>query len=274
MITGIYTSTFTNGIINTKTHCRQSLSLNHVRLEFKCLHCYHCRQCERSRSLIMWYNILGSINTIFIFVSLYGVFLQLNKVWLRKKNNEPKVTDILSQNQFTMSFLAYFSFFIYGYSINNFNHYIVWPRLIASLLVTLILLEIWRDRKSNASLACILFVGLCFIVGILGLFLNSSYSHQGKSVSTILIVIITVLLAQGYLHQIKLIISSGKTGAIDIRMSQFILMMDISTVAFSISMGINEGWPLTLLAVVSGITKIIIMYLFRWVRLGQIAQKS
>jgi len=80
------------------------------------------------------------------------------------------------------------------------------------------------------------------------------------------------LLAQGDIHQIKLILSSGKTGAIDIRMSQFILMMDISTIAFAITMGINEGWPLMLLALVSGITKIMIMYLFRWVRLSPIAE--
>jgi hypothetical protein len=221
----------------------------------------------------MWYEIFGSINTVLIFVSLYGVYLQLNKLWLRKINKESKVTDILSQNQFTMSFLAYFSFFIYGYSINDFNHYIVWPRLIASLLVALILLEIWRDRKSNTSLASLLLVALCFFLGILGLIFHNTYADYSKNMSTIFIVIITVLLAQGYIHQIKLILRSGKTGAIDIRMSQFILMMDISTIAFAITMGINEGWPLIFLAVVSGITKITIMYLFRWVRLSPIAKK-
>ena len=220
----------------------------------------------------MWYNFFGSINTVLIFVSLYGVFLQLNKVWLRKENNKTKVTDILSQNQFTMSFLAYFSFFIYGYSVANFNHYIVWSRLIASLFVALIVFEIWRDRKSHVSLVGILFVGLCFVVGILGLIFHDAYAIQSRNMSTILIVIITLLLAQGYTHQIKLIMSSGKTGAIDIRMSQFILMMDISTIAFAISMGISVGWPLMFLAVVSGITKIIIMLLFRWVRLSPIAE--
>ena len=219
----------------------------------------------------MWYDLFGSMNTIFIFVSVYGVFLQLNKVRLRKKNNELKVTDILSQNQFTMSFLAYFSFFIYGYSVNDFNHYIVWPRLIASLFVAIILFEMWRDRKSTTSFVCVLFAGFCYVLGTLGLFFHDEYSSHSKVLSTIFIFIITVLLAQGYIHQIKIILSSGKTGAIDIRMSQFIFMMDISTIAFAITMGVSEGWPLMLLAVVSGITKIIIMFLFRWVRLSPIA---
>ncbi|WOH37468.1 hypothetical protein RI844_19235 [Thalassotalea fonticola] len=220
----------------------------------------------------MWYDLFGAMNTIFIFVSLYGVFLQLNKVWLRKRSNEPKVTLILSQNQFTMSFLAYFSFFIYGYSIDPFNHYIVWPRLIASVLVTLILFEMWQDRKSKTSFFCVLFVGLSFIGGVIGLVFNDTFSSQSKNLSTILIVAITALLAQGYVHQIKLIINSGKTGAIDIRMSQFILMMDISTIAFAVSMGVSEGWPLIVLAVVSGMTKLVIMYLFRWVRLSPKAE--
>jgi hypothetical protein len=219
----------------------------------------------------MWYDLFGSMNTIFIFVSVYGVFLQLNKVRVRKRNNELKVTDVLSQNQFTMSFLAYFSFFIYGYSVSDFNHYIVWPRLIASLFVAMILFEMWRDRKSTTSFVCVMFVGLCYVLGTLGLFFHDEYSSHSKVLSTIFIFIITVLLAQGYIHQIKIILSSGKTGAIDIRMSQFIFMMDISTIAFAITMGGSEGWPLMLLAVVSGITKIIIMFLFRWVRLSPIA---
>jgi len=220
----------------------------------------------------MWYNILGTINTLFIFVSLYGVYLQLHKLWLRKANGKTQVTDVLSQNQFTMSFLAYFSFFVYGYSIDIFNHYIVWPRLIASLLVMLILIEMWKDRKSTASVASLVLVCVCLTLGIIGLALNESFADHSKQVSTILIMIITLLLAQGYMHQIKLIISSGKTGAIDIRMSQFILMMDITTIGFAMTMGFAQGWPLIVLATVSALTKLIIMYLFHWVRVSPVAK--
>jgi len=221
----------------------------------------------------MWYDIFGLINTLFIFFSLYGVYLQLNKLWLRKSLGERKVTDILSQNQFTMSYLAYFSFFVYGYSVDNFNHYIVWPRLIATILVLRILIEMYKDRRSVISSTCLFIAGLLLILGLLGLFFHGQFSVHGKQVSTILIVVISLLLAQGYIHQIQLIVTSGKTGAIDIRMSQFILLMDISTIAFAMSMGIEQGWPLMFLAIISGITKLIIMYLFRWVRLSTTAQQ-
>jgi len=50
-----------------------------------------------------------------------------------------------------------------------------------------------------------------------------------------------VLLAQSYGHQIKIIINAGDTAAVDIKMSQFIFMMDISTIAFALSIGWAEG---------------------------------
>ncbi len=217
------------------------------------------------------YNIFGSINTIFIFISLIGVFSQLRKIWRRKKceSSKQNAAELLSLNQFSVSFLAYFSFFVYGYSIEPFNHYIVWPRLIASTLVWLILFEIWQDRRNMTTSISFVTAGVIFILGGLGFFYGNTLIDESKLISTYLIVVVTLLIAQGYYHQIMLIIRSGKTGAVDLKMSQFILLMDISTIAFALSMGLELGWPLLLLAVVSAITKLAIMYSFRWVRVNQ-----
>lgn len=221
------------------------------------------------------YNVFGVINTIFILFSLLGVFSQLRTIWLRKQqaSTQHSPAELLSLNQFSVSFLAYFSFFIYGYSIEPFNHYIVWPRLIATVLVGLILFEIWKDRRTVSASACFGIGSLIFIVGVLGCVFSVSeggrFTDESKTLSSSLIVVITLLIAQGYFHQIRLVIRSRKTGAIDLKMSQYILLMDISTIAFALSMGIAHGWPLLLLATVSGITKLVIMYLFRWVRLNE-----
>ncbi len=215
-----------------------------------------------------FYTLFGGINTLFIFVSLYGVLSQLKTIWRRKLDEKTMQdpTSLLSLNQFTVSFLAYFSFFIYGYSIEPFNHFIVWPRLIASLLVLAILFELWQDRKNQSTLSVVIFALACLALGILGLFFGESFVDEGRYVSTIIILIISVLIAQGYYHQIMLILVSRNTGAVDLKMSQFILMMDISTIAFAISMGLENGWPLIVLAVTSAITKLAIMYLFKWVK--------
>jgi len=219
------------------------------------------------------FNIFGTLNTLFIFISLFGIYAQLNKVWQRKKQNPQGAAEILSLNQFTVSFFAYISFYIYGYSIEPFNHYIVWPRLIASLLVAAILYEIWQNRKTKQAKVAFIFVCLFLVSSIVLMPFGGQFHDQSKVISSTLIILITLFLAQGYYHQIMLIIRSGKTGAVALKMSQFILLMDISTIAFALTMGWSLGWPLMLLATVSATTKLIIMYLFYWVRVSKKAEQ-
>ena len=105
-----------------------------------------------------------------------------------------------------------------------------------------------------------------------GLAFGPTFTDEKRVISQSLIVAITVLLAQGYAHQIRLIWRSGKTGAVSLKMSQFILAMDISTIFFACVMGLKTGWPLLLLACVSATTKLIIMWLFRWEKISTAAR--
>ncbi|RUO55934.1 hypothetical protein [Pseudidiomarina homiensis] len=221
------------------------------------------------------YTLTGLLNSILIVVSLIGVYAQLKTIWVRKQQNTStgEATSLLSLNQFSVSFLAYLSFFVYGYSIYPFNHYIVWPRLTAALLVGMILFEIWRDRKTKASFVTFTVALALVCLATIGLLLGKTIADQGRYISTTLIIVISVMIAQGYYHQIKLIYNSGNTGAVNIRMSQFILLMDVSTIAFALTMGFADGWPLLVLAITSAITKLVIMYLFRWVRKSPLAKQ-
>ncbi|MBM4002012.1 MAG: hypothetical protein FJ295_01810 [Planctomycetes bacterium] len=88
-----------------------------------------------------------------------------------------------------------------------------------------------------------------------------------------LIVGVTLIMAQGYLHQVVLIRRTGMTGGVSLRFHQFFLAKDISTIAFAQAMGTQSGWPLLLLSVVSGATKLITMSHFRWVRLSPAAER-
>lgn len=213
-----------------------------------------------------FYNIAGTVNTGFILLSLLGVGAQLRLV--RKRRESVGATDsataVLSLNQFTVSFLAYLSFFVYGYSITPFNHFIVWPRLLASVLVMAILVEIWRDRRNRSAKTSVVAAALLLICALAGLAWGDRHADEGRVVASAMIVAITALLAQGYAHQILLILHNGHTGAVSLRMSQLILLMDLSTIVFAFAMGLRMGWPLLLLAVVSGSTKLVILYLFRW----------
>ena len=219
----------------------------------------------------MLFNLAGSINSLFVLISLYGVFLQLQSIWSRKKNRIARSTELLSLNQFSVSYFAYFSFFVYGFSVQPFNHYMVWPRLLACILVLLILLEIQIDRAQLKTKFIVSLASISLVLGLVGLSLGERVVDEGNLISTGIILAVSVALAQGYWHQIMLIIRWGKTGAIDIRMSQYILAMDCSTVFLAYTMGFDKSWPMVVLAFVSGVTKLIIMYLFRWVRLSPVA---
>ena len=220
----------------------------------------------------MWLEIAGGLNSLLIIASLWGIWSQVKKVWHRKQEGEGSATAILSLNQFSVSYLAYWSFFVYGYSIKPFNHFIVWPRLIAAVLVMLLLYEIWRDRRSVSARIVFSFASLMLLLGLIGLGLTMLTGpllvDQGRVIAQVLIVTITILLAQAYAHQIRLIVESGSTGAVSIRMSQFIFAMDLSSIFLGLMLGLKDGWPLLLLASVSAVTKLVMMYLFYWVRVS------
>ncbi len=228
---------------------------------------------NRQSSNAMLFNFFGTLNSILIVVSLIGVFSQVRTIWSRKKGSLNRATEALSLNKFFVSFLAYYSFFVYGMSIEPFNHFIVWPRLSAALLVAVILYEIWFDRKTAAPLTFFIFAIFLLTSGAIFGLTAGTYEDEGRHLMTIMIVVITIFLAQGYIHQITQVLKLGSTGALDIKMSQFILLMDMSTIAFAFAMGLEDGWPLLLLAVVSACTKLIILYLFRWARTSLLAER-
>lgn len=222
----------------------------------------------------MLYQIAGTLNAVAILASLFGLWMQIGKIRERKRNPAAgRPTEILSLNQFTMSFFAFWSFFVYGYSIEPFNHYLVWPRLVGCTLILVILYEIFVDRRTRAAGAFFFAAAALVAIGIGGLFLGRTFQDQGRLLSASLIVAVSLLLAQAYWHQIGLIWRAGKTGALSLRMNQLILAMDGSTIFFALTMGLADGWPLLFLAVVSGATKLIILWLFRWTRLSPEAQK-
>ena len=144
------------------------------------------------------FTFWGSINTLFIMVSLLGIYSQLRRVWDRKHHPDTKnkSTELLSINQFMVSFLAYYAFFIYGYSITPFNHFIVWPRLIATMLVVCILYELWQDRRNRVSCFCLWSAFVLLITGVLGLLLDLGFEDKGKVGATTLIIIVSVFITR------------------------------------------------------------------------------
>ncbi len=103
-----------------------------------------------------YYHLSGAINGALFVLALGGLISQLIAIRTRRGEHSEAAghaTAVLSLNYFSVSFLAYIAFFVYGFSISPFNYYLVWPRLLGCLLVLAVLVEIARDRRESPSTA-------------------------------------------------------------------------------------------------------------------------
>ena len=224
----------------------------------------------------MSYHVTGLISSAIFLLTIGGLWSQLGFVWQRQQaatngGSHERPTAVLSVNQFVSSYLAFFSFFLYGMCLQRFNHYLVWPRLTASVLTLAVLFEIVRDRRDRVASSAFAACAILLVGAPLGLVTIPGAAEWGRTVSQTLIVIVTVILAQGYLHQVLMIRQTGRTGGVSARLHQFFFWKDISTIAFAYTMGTTTGWPLMLLSTVSAATKLVTLWHFRWVRLSPVA---
>lgn len=227
----------------------------------------------------MAYHLAGLVSAAIFLLTIGGLWAQLVFVGQRRRQaiadetTTERPTAVLSLNQFTSSFLAFYSFFLYGACLERFNHYLVWPRLAASILTLAVLFEIMRDRRDRLTTTA--FTGCAMVLAGVPVLLAviPGAAAWGRTISQSLIVVVTVILAQGYLHQVMLIRRTGMTGGVSVRLHQLFFWKDVSTIAFAVAMGVSAGWPLILLSTVSAATKLLTLWHFRWVRLSPLAQQ-
>lgn len=226
------------------------------------------------------YHIAGSISVVFFLLCLVGIWLQLVTIWRRKhafhsgdfdSASSSPPTAVLSLNQFYGSFLAFYSFLLYGICVEPFNHYLVWTRLFACVLVMMILYEIWHDRRT--SLAALGVASGVVLMGIaaVALGLGNRAADEGRWIGTTLAMIAAAVFAQGLIHQIVRVRQSGHTGAISLRMHQLTTLKDMSTIGFALTMPSGTGWPLMTVGGVGVVTKSVLMWHFRWAHRSEVA---
>ena len=161
-----------------------------------------------------FYELAGALNTVCVLLGTYGIWLQLRKIQERRHAGLEHPAEILSLNNFATGFLASWSFFVYGYSIEPFNHVLVWPRLASFLLTLVVLYEIQRDRRSARSVAVFATATVLALAGLAGLAFAPVVADDARRLSQILVVAITASLMQSNFHQILLIWRSGTTAEV------------------------------------------------------------
>lgn len=225
------------------------------------------------------YHYFGIFAALTFMLTVLGLYYQLTLVLKRRAHflenslEHERPTNILSLNQLSSIFLACYAFFLYGICITPINHYLAWPRFIAMLILLQLFYQIFIDRLNLRS-RVVFYLACTMLVASLLVFWFTGYLQQSvKYLAQGLVVFATIVLAQGYFHQILLIRRTCSTGAVSIRFQQCVLLTALSTVAFGIAIGVKDGWPLILLASVSATLKLITLWHFRWVRISKATQK-
>ncbi len=227
----------------------------------------------------MEYHLTGIVSVVVFLLCLVGIFSQLKLIWYRKslgaegKLVGERATDLLSLNQFASSFLAFYAFFVYGFMIERFNHYLVWPRLLATLLTLAILYEIMSDRRELSAVVVFVACLAATVLAVIALATRPKLPLGGRFFSQALVTFSALMVSQGYTHQIVLIRRTGKTGGVSLRMHQLTLLKDVSTLMLGVAMGFKTGWPLLLTNGACALTKLGIIWHFRWARLSAVAQQ-
>lgn len=190
----------------------------------------------------MWYHLLGWFSSLVFVFTWYGLAHQIVKIAHAKKHtNLPSQS--LSINQFSSSFFAFYANFIFGLSAINFNHYLVWTRLGALLLLLVILAYIWQTRRSFLSLFVFSAAAIAVVLGLVAMHFRP-FPALATYASNSFVVIVALILVQGTVHQWLVIKQENTIGSLSESMFLSIILKDISTLVFALTMPFTVAWPL------------------------------
>ena len=199
------------------------------------------------------YHLWGTLSSALFALTVYGLWIQLNKIRQRRQARHFPATERLSVNQFFSSYFAFYGNFLFGLAVPVLNHYLVWTRLAALLLILNILFWIWWERRSRLSLAALMLGELFLLSGLVVLVLRPLPALL--TLANGLIVVMTVVLVQGTVQQILVLPRARSAGVLSRRMLVFTLTKDASTLAFALTMPLSQSWPLLLLNGASIVTR-------------------
>jgi hypothetical protein len=157
-------------------------------------------------------------------------------------------TDNLSFLAINGSFVAFFSFLVFSTATDPFAHYIFWSRIPACVLAILLLWEFRLDYPASMKAvagpaSCVLFLS-----ALLGTILLPGVAPAFIKQLQIVVVVSGVVLVGGQVHQLWLLLSRRRVGALSLRARTLNLMKDLSTVAFGVTLGMHQSWSFVVVA--------------------------
>ncbi|MEY4669914.1 MAG: hypothetical protein RL518_2613 [Pseudomonadota bacterium] len=199
------------------------------------------------------YHITGILQASLFALSISAVYVQLRFVRRRRVSisttgTREAATDNLSMLAILGSFAAFLSFVLLSSATEPFAHYIFWSRLPACVLAVLLLWEYRRDYPSGiralmGPLSGVLFIGAVSVTALL-----PGTSRQFLAELHSFVIVAGVILIGGQVHQLWLLLTRRRVGALSLRARTLNLLKDLSTVAFGLTLGVHQSWSIVAVA--------------------------
>lgn len=217
------------------------------------------------------YHVWGAVSSLLFCVSLSGIAAQLRTVRQRSAafvagTLTERPTSVLSLNRNTSSFLGFFANYLLAVTFTPVDLYLFVTRFLGLLLVFGLIYQIYVDRRDRASAMALWFCAILW-GGATALAVGARPLAAALLPSAqIMSIVMAIVLTQGYLHQVALIRRCGSTGAVSKLMFQLLLLKELSTIGFALTMPLTKSWPILLLAGTALLNEITLLWHFRWAR--------
>ena len=194
----------------------------------------------------MLYHILGFASAALFLLTWLGLWSQIKAMARSQVVVDNDANHSLSLNQFGSSYFAFFSIFLFGISVEPFNHYLVWTRFGALILTLIIIWKIWEHRRTRICAAVTALALFALIGGTLSIAFRPFPALAQLGANTLMLAV-TVVLFQGSLHQWLVLQRRQKVGSLSFSLFKNILIKDVSTLLFGLTMPLSQSWPLLIL---------------------------
>ena len=211
-----------------------------------------------------WYLFWGSLSSLFFLLAVPAIGHQLWLIYERKRRRardelHEAATQSISINQIFSSFCGVYSFFLFGIVLDPPDLFLTIPRFVAAVLIYLVVLEIYRERRDRPSTyamwGCTLLTGIPVALILTGV----RTSAASRSLSQAVVIAATLLMAQGCIAQYRSLRLSGQRGGVSFPMHATLYAKDFTGLMFGMQLGWS-AWAIILMHLSNLVMRLPLMY--------------
>lgn len=211
-----------------------------------------------------WYLFWGSLSSLCFLSAVPTIGHQLWLIYERKKRRargelHEAATHSISINQIFSSFCGVYSFFLFGIVLDPPDLFLTIPRFAAAVLIYVVILEIYRERRDRPSAYAMWACTLLCIIPVVLILTGVRTTAASKSLSHTVVLTATLLMAQGCLAQYRALRRSGQRGGVSFPMHAMLYAKDFTGLMFGIQLGWT-AWAIILMHLSNLVMRLPLMY--------------